>query len=269
MVENCLENLSINQNDINYKIDNGELLIIFTNPNKDESIDNALKIGEYLSGEYKYKRRKYKLRIMWTDEVIIDSNSLKCDEIIKYIDKNIIAKKSMQLGFLEFCKEFLLSTLYSVLNHNDDLRWNQLYRESRNKKYRQEAKNLANTYSIDDLNETSSFIQSQIIDKKSIVSRWVIGLTLIAFIGCLLFAGVTNLVIAFIPLWIAIVAFEGAYKRLNEVGLSNEENKLNIIKMAIEEAKGKSSTNRLKVPNAPNLYIKSTSHKITLQHKAS
>jgi hypothetical protein len=242
MVWQCIEDLGIDTQHVNFERNKQELIITLSNLNEQQNEIDAINLGRYLLNSYKFRRLDFYLKIVDKDGKILDSNYLTCHEIINYIDLNVFAFKYTKANIWQSCKELLPNIIYFVYEYKRNSFHNKCHQEYRNKADNFAAKYLAENYSLEDLRATSSLLQRRIATRKGFASTLFFLLLFTAGAGCYLFVKIEKLqdlqIIAG-AIWAGALLVESIVKRLIDMSLEKNEKRLNTVKNALDRYKDK------------------------------
>jgi hypothetical protein len=242
MVWQCIDDLGIDTQHVNFERNKQELIITLSNPNEQQNEIDAINLGRYLLNSYKFRRLDFYLKILDKDGKILDSNHLTAHEIIHYIDRNVFAFKSAKTNVWQDYKELLPNLVYFVCEYNKNSVHSKSYQEYKNKAENFTAKHLAVNYSLEDLRETSSLLQRRIATRKGFASALFFLLLFTAGTGCYLFVKIDrlqDLQIVAGTIWAGALLIESIVKRLIDVSLEKNEKRLNTVKNALDRYKDK------------------------------
>jgi hypothetical protein len=239
IVQACIKDERIDNLYVKAEIHGREITLIFTNPDKQQNEIDALKAGSYLLSSSSFKIIGLSLKVLCDDRVLLSLDQLISHEIIRYVDRNAVAHKSMKVSYWRFCIELVPTIVYILLNHKNGSLQEQMYEDCRNKISLLVAKHLSSSYLIEELQAASSLIQDKIRKKKSIVSALFILTALCVSSTCTFLLGIEITISLIGVLWATLVTLEGWGKRLIDITLSTDEKKSMVIKNAIELAKSK------------------------------
>lgn len=245
MVRQCIDDLGIDIQYVNFENSEQEFIIILSSPNQLQNEIDAIKLGRYLLNSYKFRRLDFSLKILDQDKNILDSNNLIAHKIIDYIDSNVFAFKSAQSNIWQSYRELLPNIIYFARKYNKNSFYSKSYQEYRNRADNFTAKYLAANHSMEDLRASSTLLQERIATKKGFSSALFFLLLFTASAGCYLFLKIDRLqdlqIIAGI-VWTVTILIESIVKRFIDMSLAKNEKRLNTVKNALDRYKDKPIT---------------------------
>ena len=242
MVWQCIDDLEIDTQYVNFERNKQELIITLSNPNEQQNEIDAINLGRYLLNSYKFRRLDFYLKILDKDGNILDSNHLVAHEIIHYIDRNVFAFKYAKANIWQSYKELLPNIIYFVCRYRKNSFHSKSHQEYRNKADNFAAKYLAASYSLEDLRSASSLLQERIATRKGFSSALFFLLLFTAGAGYYSFVKVDrwqDVQIIAGAVWTGVVLIESIVKRLIDMSLKGNEKRLNTVKNALDRYKDK------------------------------
>jgi hypothetical protein len=242
MVWQCIDDLGIDTQHVNFERNKQELIIILSNPSEHQNEIDAINLGRYLLNSYKFRRLDFYLKILDKDGNILDSNHLVAHDIIHYIDRNVFAYKSVKTNIWQSYKELLPNLIYFIRKYKRNSFHSKSHQEYKNKGDNFVAKYLAGSYSLEDLRSASSLLQERIATRKGFASVLFFLLLFTSGAGCYLFVKIDRLqdlqIIAG-AIWTGALLTESIVKRLIDMSLEKNEKRLNTVKNALDRYKDK------------------------------
>jgi hypothetical protein len=242
MVSQCMDDLGIDTQYVNFERNKQELIITLSNPNEQQNEIDAINLGRYLLNSYKFRRLDFYLKILDKDGNILDSNHLVAHEIIHYVDRNVFAFKYAKANIWQSYKELMPNIIYFVCKHRKNSFHSKSHQEYRNKADNFAAKYLADSYSLEALRSASSLLQERIATRKGFSSALFFLLLFTAGAGYYSFVKVDrwqDVQIIAGAVWTGVVLIESIVKRLIDMSLKGNEKRLNTVKNALDRYKDK------------------------------